>query len=140
MSHSCPMVLEFRRLQASAVAVKLEGRVRRPTRSPAVRETLPAGAGKPDSQSRPDPNFTPFGYPYAPGKRDPMTLTAAMGRMSDPSACLMLTEVDKLHPNFRGSTPGWFDSLPEGMAHSGYRLGLYWDGHVSKLDLELNPK
>ena len=99
-----------------------------------------SGFGKPDNPSRPEPNFTPFGYPYPPGKRDPMTLTAAMGRMSNPSSCLMLTEVDKLHPNFRGSNPGWFEALPEGMAHGDYRLGLYWDGHVSKLDIDLNFK
>ncbi len=53
----------------------------------------------------------------------------------------MLTENDTLHPNYRGgSAPGWMDKLPERVAHGDYRLGLYWNGHVEKLDIDLNRK
>lgn len=99
-----------------------------------------SGSGKPDNISRPSPNITPFGYPFPPGKRAPMTLSAAISNMASPGNCLMLTEVDRLHPNFRGSSPGWLEAVPDGMAHGTYRLGLFWDGHVGMLDIDLNPK
>lgn len=95
------------------------------------------------NRSRPSPHIKPFGYPRFNGRepRDGMTMTSALAQMSDPADCLMLTENDTLHPNYRGgSIPGWMHKLPEGMAHGDYRLGLFWDGHVEKLDIDLNRK
>lgn len=97
-----------------------------------------SGNGTPSSLSRPDPCFLPFGYPFGDAKRDGMTLEGAISTMGDPSNRLMLTEIDRLHPNFKSSTPSWLDTVPEKMAHGSYRLGLYWDGHVSRLDVDLN--
>ncbi|MBK1827626.1 type II secretion system protein [Haloferula rosea] len=99
-----------------------------------------SGRGKCDNPSRPQPNFLPFGYPYGDARRDGMKLSAAMSKMGNPAQRLMLTEVDREHPNFVGSTPGWFDGLPSGMAHGSYRLGLYWDGHVGRLNQDLTAK
>lgn len=99
-----------------------------------------SGKGRPDDVSRPSPSFNPFGYPSGNGKKDPMKLSAALSKMGSPAQRLMMTENDKVHPNYNGSTPGWFNGLAEGMAHGSYRLGVYWDGHVGKLDIDLNAK
>ena len=51
-----------------------------------------------------------------------------------------VSEVDKLHPEFKASQPSWLPEVPEGMAHGTYRLGPYWDGHVGQLDVNLKAK
>jgi len=99
-----------------------------------------SGRGKCENPARPEPNFLPFGYPWGDGKRSGMQLSAAMSKMGNPAQRLMLTETDREHPSFVGSTPGWFDGLPSGMAHGAYRLGLYWDGHVGRLNQDLSAK
>lgn len=93
--------------------------------------------------AKPSPSFKPFGYPKFNGRerREGITFNSAIAQMFDPAQCLMLTENDTLLPNYRGgSIPGWMHKLPERMAHGDYRLGLYWDGHVGKLDIDLNRK
>lgn len=97
-----------------------------------------SGKGVVKDAYRPSPSFTPFGYPNP--YRAPMKLSAALSQMGNPSARLLLTENDKAQPGYEKSKPGWFDKLPEGMAHGSYRLGLYWDGHVGKVDINLQPK
>ena len=97
-----------------------------------------SGKGRVENPGRPSPSFQPFGYPNP--YRAPMRLSAAISKMGNPAMRLMITENDKAQPGYENSTPGWFDKLPEGMAHGSYRLGLYWDGHVGKLDINLQPK
>ena len=96
-----------------------------------------SGTGKPANISKPDPYIQPFGYPYSPGNRAPMRLTGALSKMSNPSTSLMLIEIDRLVPGL--GNPGWISTVPEKMAHGSYRLGLFWDGHVSKLNVDLEP-
>lgn len=84
---------------------------------------------------RPDPYTTTFGYP---GTRPPKSLAGVMSSMTSPAASLVLSEIDRLHPEFKVSKPGWLEEVPEGLAHGSYRLGLFWDGHVGKLDKDLN--
>ena len=95
------------------------------------------GAGKPSSPNKPDPYIQPFGYPYGNGQRAPMTLSTTMAKMTDSAASLMLIEIDQLVPGL--GKPGWISSVPEKMAHGTYRLGLYWDGHVGRLNVDLEP-
>lgn len=96
------------------------------------------GAGKfmGTNPMRPTPSTSTFGYP---GGAAPKSISAVMG-MINPATCLMMTEVDKLHPEFKVSEPSWLSEVPEGMAHGTYRLGLYWDGHVGQLDVNLKAK
>ena len=103
-----------------------------------IMQNVYTGKGTPDNLSRPSPSITPFGYPTT--KRAPMRWSAAVSQMGNPAMRLMITENDKEHPNYNGSTPGWFDGLADGMAHGSYRLGLYWDGHVSRLNQDLSPR
>lgn len=94
------------------------------------------GKGKPKNIKNPDPYCLPFGYPNWNGRqRDGMQLSAALAKMGDPANRLMLIEIDLLIPNF--GNPGWKDTVPEGMAHGTYRLGLFWDGHVGRLNVNL---
>ena len=86
---------------------------------------------------RPDPYTTTFGYPGASG-REPKTWSGVMSSMTSSASSLVLSEIDKEHPEFKVSKPSWLSLVPEGMAHGNYRLGLYWDGHVGKLDIDLN--
>jgi hypothetical protein len=95
------------------------------------------GTGKPSTPRSPDPYIQPFGYPYGNGKRAPMNLSAAMSQMTDASASLMLIEIDQQVPGL--GKPGWISSVPENLAHGTYRLGLYWDGHVGRLNVDLEP-
>ena len=95
------------------------------------------GQGKPSNPNKPDPYIQPFGYPYGNGKRAPMSLSATMAKMTDASNSLMLIEIDQLVPGL--GKPGWISSVPEKMAHGTYRLGLYWDGHVGRLNVALEP-
>jgi len=103
-----------------------------------IMQRVYTGNGKASDLSRPNPSITPFGYPT--NSRPPMRLSAAISQMKNPPMRLMMTENDKDHPNYNGSTPGWFDGLADGMAHGTYRLGLFWDGHVERLNQDLSPK
>lgn len=103
-----------------------------------IMQRVYTGNGRVDDPSRPTPNITPFGYPTT--HRAPMRLSAALSLMKNPAMRLMMTENDKAHPNYNGSTPGWFNGLAEGMAHGSYRLGLFWDGHVERLNQDLTTK
>jgi prepilin-type N-terminal cleavage/methylation domain-containing protein/prepilin-type processing-associated H-X9-DG protein len=103
-----------------------------------IMQRVYTGRGKDENPSRPSPNITPFGYPSP--YRAPMKWSAAISQMGSPPMRLMITENDKDHPNYVGSTPGWFDGLADGMAHGNYRLGLFWDGHVERLNQDLTPK
>ncbi|MGB6221044.1 MAG: prepilin-type N-terminal cleavage/methylation domain-containing protein [Haloferula sp.] len=97
-----------------------------------------SGKGRVKNPGRPSPMFQPFGYPNP--YRAPMRLSAAVSKMGNPAMRLLITENDQAQPNYARAKPGWYDKLPEGMAHGSYRLGLYWDGHVGKLDINLLPK
>ncbi|MFC7337874.1 type II secretion system protein [Haloferula chungangensis] len=103
-----------------------------------IMQQVYSGRGEIENPSRPEPSILPFGYPT--NHRAPMRWSAAISKMGNPSMRLMMTENDSLHPNYNGSTPGWFDGLADEMAHGSYRLGLYWDGRVGKLDINLNPR
>ena len=103
-----------------------------------IMQRVYTGKGKVDDVSRPSPSITPFGYPSP--YRAPMKWSATISQMGSPSQRLMITENDKAHPNYVGSTPGWFDGLADGMAHGSYRLGLFWDGHVERLNQDLTTK
>ncbi|MCU0796564.1 MAG: type II secretion system GspH family protein [Akkermansiaceae bacterium] len=104
-----------------------------------VHQEIYVGKGKKwtGNPMRPSPSQFSFGYP---GSRAPRTMAAVMGAMSYPADALMLSEIDRKHPEFKVSKPSWLADVPENLAHGSYRLGLYWDGHVGKLDEDLKPK
>lgn len=109
------------------------------TTGPSMLTCVPAyaGTGRPSSITNPEePFIRPMGYALNP-KRDSMTLSAAMAIMTDPSRSLICYEIDRQLPKL--GKPGWLSLVPEKMAHGSYRLGLYWDGHVGKFDINMNP-
>lgn len=80
----------------------------------------------------------PWGKP-APASNDermPMKLGAlhAQPRVTRTWA---MTEMDQLHPAIKD--PALKQGCPEGMAHGSYRLGVYFDGSVGKLDRNNKP-
>lgn len=77
-----------------------------------------------------------FGYP---GTRDPISLSAVQASGSNLSSCIVLTDMDQLHPDLDTSQPSWKNEIPAGLARGNYRFALYWDGHVGKTDKDLNP-
>lgn len=87
---------------------------------------------------RPNPSIKTFGYPGASGQA-PKNLAYVLAASGSPANALMLSEIDKEHPEFKVSKPSWLSGIPEGMAHGTFRLGLYWDGRVGKLDKDLKP-
>lgn len=95
-----------------------------------------SGPGRPANHLKPEPYINPMGYALNP-KTDSMRLSAAMSKMTDPAASLILIEIDRELPNM--GTPGWISAVPEKMAHGTYRLGLYWDGHVGRLNKNMEP-
>lgn len=48
-----------------------------------------------------------------------------------------MTDVDQLHPEV--TSQDWKPKAPAGMSHGSYRLALYFDGSVGKLDVNNNP-
>ena len=78
---------------------------------------------------------SPWGEPAPASGEDrlPMRLSAVMSQPNIERTWAM-TETDSLHPSLQGH-PG----LPEGMAHGRYRLGIFFDGSVRKLDANNEP-
>jgi prepilin-type N-terminal cleavage/methylation domain-containing protein len=80
----------------------------------------------------------PWGKP-APAvsdERTPMKLQTVLAQPRTVNTWAM-TEVDQTHPNI--GEPDWKSKTPPGMIHGNYRLALYFDGTVRKLDKNNNP-
>lgn len=71
----------------------------------------------------------PWGRPAPASNRMPMRLSAVMSQPKT-SRTWAMTEIDQLHPD---RTPD--PITPEGLAHGTYRLGVYFDGSVRKLNV-----
>ena len=93
-----------------------------------MQRKLPIGLG--------DETRSPWGIP-APATGDlrlPMRMSQVMGEPQT-SRTWAMTTVDQLHPEM--SAPNL--NTPAGMAYGSYRLGIYFDGRVSKFDVNNNP-
>jgi prepilin-type N-terminal cleavage/methylation domain-containing protein len=93
-----------------------------------MQQKLPIGFG--------DESGNPWGRP-APASADlrlPMRMAHVMGQ-SQNSRTWAITEVDQLHPEI----PKPNLKTPEGMAHGGYRLGIYFDGGMGRFGVDNNP-
>jgi prepilin-type N-terminal cleavage/methylation domain-containing protein len=80
----------------------------------------------------------PWGKP-APAvsdERTPMKLQTVLAQPKT-SRTWAMTEVDQTHPDI--GNPDWKSKTPPGMIHGNYRLALYFDGTVGKLDKNNNP-
>jgi prepilin-type N-terminal cleavage/methylation domain-containing protein len=96
-----------------------------------MQQKLPIGDGR----------FTenPWGLPAPASVEDrmPMRMSVVMAQPKTNRTWAM-TEFDQDHPEI--SDPGLKYGTPEGMAHQTYRLGVYFDGSVGKLNRENNPQ
>lgn len=80
----------------------------------------------------------PWGIP-APATadlRNPMKMSLVMGQ-PHLSRTWAFTEFDQLHPGI--SNPDLKKGSPEGMTHGNYRLGMYFDGSIGRLDINNKP-
>ena len=96
-----------------------------------MQQNLPIGEGR---ETR-----NPWGLP-APASVDqrmPMRLSLVMSQPQTNRTWAM-TEFDQAHPAI--SDPGLKEGTPEGMVHGKYRLGLYFDGSVGKLNIKNDPR
>jgi prepilin-type N-terminal cleavage/methylation domain-containing protein len=93
-----------------------------------MQQRLPIGPG--------DETRHPWGRP-APASADlryPLRMSYVLGQPQT-SKTWAVTEVDQLHPEI----PNPNLNTPAGMAHGTYRLGIYFDGRVGKLDINNKP-
>lgn len=75
----------------------------------------------------------PWGKP-APAANDdriPMKLQTVMAQ-TRAARTWAITELDQQHPDI--GNPEWKDKVPQGMIHGSYRLALYFDGTVGKVN------
>ena len=95
-----------------------------------MQQKLPIGDGRTTNN--------PWGLP-APASNDqrmPMRMSQVISQpLADKTWAI--TEFDQAHPSV--SDPGLKHGTPEGMTHGTYRLGVYFDGRVGKLDRDNNP-
>ncbi len=95
-----------------------------------MQQKLPIGDG--------NTTTNPWGLPApaANDKRLPMRMSMVLSQpLVDKTWAI--TEFDQSHPDV--SDPELKLGTPEGMAHGTYRLGIYFDGRVGKLDRDNNP-
>lgn len=80
----------------------------------------------------------PWGKPAPAGtdERTPMKLQTVLAQPRT-SRTWAMTEVDQTHPDI--GNPEWKSQTPPGMIHGNYRLALYFDGTIRKLDINNNP-
>lgn len=80
----------------------------------------------------------PWGKPAPAGydERLPMKMAAVVAQPWV-SRTWALTELDQLHPDI--TDPNLKQGCPEGMAHRTYRLALYFDGRVGRVDRNNKP-
>jgi prepilin-type N-terminal cleavage/methylation domain-containing protein len=81
----------------------------------------------------------PWGKP-APAtseERIPMKLQAVLAQPKT-SRTWAMTELDQLHPDI--GTADWKSRIPAEMIHGDYRLALYFDGSVGKVNRNNSPK
>jgi prepilin-type N-terminal cleavage/methylation domain-containing protein len=80
----------------------------------------------------------PWGLPAPASVEDrmPMRMSIVMAQPKTNRTWAM-TEFDQAHPEV--SDPDLKQGTPEGMAHGTYRLGVYFDGSVGKLNRENKP-
>lgn len=84
------------------------------------------------------PAQCPWGMP-APASNDdrlPMKLQAVLAQPKTARTWAM-TELDQAHPAI--TNPSLKEGTPEGMAHGTYRLALYFDGTVGKVNQDNKP-
>ncbi len=95
-----------------------------------MQQNLPIGPG--------DETRNPWGLPApaAVDLRNPMRMSQVMGQPQT-SRTWAITEFDQLHPGI--SNPDLKKGTPEGMTHGTYRLGIYFDGSIGKLDINNKP-
>ncbi len=72
--------------------------------------------------------FQPWGYP---AKTKPMRMSVALSQINT-SRTWAMTDVDQLHPDIGGA--GWKADVPPKMAHGSYRLAVYFDGSIGKVN------
>lgn len=80
----------------------------------------------------------PWGKP-APAsteQRVPMKLQTVLAQPKAGRTWAM-TELDQMHPDI--GTASWKADVPAGMIHGSYRLALYFDGSVGKVDKDNSP-
>lgn len=75
----------------------------------------------------------PWGKPAPAANRMPMTYSAVMSQPQT-SRTWAMTEIDQLHPDRKPDIRN-----PEGMVHGRFRLGIYFDGSVRKLNVNNDP-
>lgn len=96
-----------------------------------MQQRLPMGEG------------TTFGNPWgkpAPAdveERIPMKLQIVLAQPKA-SRIWAMTELDQLHPDIGNAN--WKSKVPPQMIHGDYRLALYFDGSVSKVNQQNSPK
>jgi prepilin-type N-terminal cleavage/methylation domain-containing protein len=94
-----------------------------------MQHDLPVGDG--------DTTDSPWGRPAPASGEDrmPMTYGAVMSQ-PQASRTWAMTELDQMHPAVSENPD---PRLPDGMAHGRYRLGVFFDGTVQKLNVNNDP-